>query len=334
MPPDTLNVLTWHVHGSYLESLAACGHRIYLPVGRGDEPGYAGRTDGFDWPSNLVEVDAARVSDLELDVVLSQSVRNWQQDRHEILSPEQLREVPMVHVEHDPPREHPTDTRHPIDDPDALIVHVTHFNRLMWDSGRTPTAVIEHGVRVPDDVTYTGELERGLVVVNGLGWRGRRLGLDLFLAARERLPLDLVGMESIELGGLGEVRPRELPRLMGRYRFFFHPVRYTSLGLALLQAMAVGVPPVALATTEVVETIRDRVSGFTSTNPDVLHRRMEQLLEDAELAHRLGAGARHTARTRYGIDRFAAEWHALLADVTQRRRRGARRDPQVMEEVA
>jgi hypothetical protein len=319
MPREGLNVLTWHVHGSYLESLAACGHRILLPVGRDGEHGYGGRAAGFRWPSNVVEVDAARVSRTELDVVLSQSRRNWEQDRHELLSPRQLREVPMVHVEHDPPREHPTDTRHFVDDERALLVHVTHFNRLMWDSGSTPTAVIEHGVGVPPEARYTGELERGLVVINGLGWRGRRLGLDLFLAARERLPLDLVGMESAELGGLGEVTPSELPRLMGRYRFFFHPVRYTSLGLALLQAMAVGVPPVALATTEAVEAIRDRVTGFLSTDPEVLMTRMEQLLADPALARRLGAGARHTARTRYGIARFGAQWRDLLERVARRR---------------
>src|SRR5690606_4698544 len=99
----------------------------------------------------------------------------------------------------------PTDTKHPFDDPDGLLVHVTAFNDLMWDSGSTPTRVIEHGVIVPDDVRYTGEIERGLVVVNGLPKRGRRLGADVFEAVRKKVPLDLVGLGSEAVGGLGEV---------------------------------------------------------------------------------------------------------------------------------
>ena len=49
---------------------------------------------------------------------------------------------------------HPT----PLADRDDLpIVHVTHFNALMWDSGRAPTTVIEHGI-VDPGYRYTGEL--------------------------------------------------------------------------------------------------------------------------------------------------------------------------------
>ncbi|MBB5447679.1 hypothetical protein HDG38_006324 [Paraburkholderia sp. WSM4177] len=71
---------------------------------------------------------------------------------------------------HDPPQENPFEQWHWVDDPGTLLVHVTHFNRLMWDSGVTPTRVIEHGVVVPDGVRYNGELQRGIVVVNHI-WR-------------------------------------------------------------------------------------------------------------------------------------------------------------------
>jgi hypothetical protein len=49
----------------------------------------------------------------------------------------------------------------------------------MWDCGVTPTHVIEHGVVVPKGVRYNGELERGIVVVNHLVHRGRRLRRNL-----------------------------------------------------------------------------------------------------------------------------------------------------------
>src|SRR5690606_24860036 len=201
-----LRILTWHQHGTYLWSLSHLPHQIVLPVRPGRPQGYGGRTGAFDWPPNVHEVPADRVPEIGLDVILHQSAATWLADRHEILS-EAQRALPQVVIEHDPPRRSPTDERHPVDDPGALVVHVTHFNRLMWDNGRTPTAVIEHGVTVPDDARWTGERARGIVVVNNLASRGRRLGADLFAEAREEVPLDLVGMGSEELGGLGEVPP-------------------------------------------------------------------------------------------------------------------------------
>jgi hypothetical protein len=306
-----LHVLTWHVHGNYLYYLAHCGHELYLPV---NASGEGGRGSSFDWPDTVHELSAEEVRDTEFDVVLFQHRRNWDVDQYEILSDEQRR-GPRIYLEHDPPREHPTDTRHPVADPDVLLVHVTHFNDLMWDAGPTPTRVIEHGVKVPADARYTGELARGVVVVNGMPWRGRRLGLDVYQRLAWRLPLDLVGMESDEVGGLGAVPPRDLARFIARYRFFFNPIRYTSLGLAVLEAMAVGLPIVALATTELPTVIENGTSGYIGTSLDELEAHMRQLLADPREARRLGQGARQTAVARFGIDRFAADWNAVLREV-------------------
>src|SRR5215211_2092775 len=207
-----LRILTWHVHGSYLDSLVQTGHDFFLPVAA---DGSGGRGD-WGWPDTVHEVPSEAVRDLDVDLVLFQSEANWREGSL-ILSDDQLR-GPRIYVEHDPPREHPTDTRHPVDDPDVLLVHVTAFNDLMWDSGRTPTRVIEHGVSVPDDVRYSGELERGIVVVNNLRKRGRRLGRDVYERARETIPLDLVGMAAESLGGLGEVKRDVLPAFEARDR--------------------------------------------------------------------------------------------------------------------
>jgi hypothetical protein len=309
-----LRVLTWLVHGNYLWYLSSIPHDIFLPVRPGAPEGYGGRGASFTWPDNVHEVPAEEVRDLDVDVVLTQSHRNWFEDRGAILSPAQL-ELPHVHIEHDPPRTSPTDARHPIDDPAVLVVHVTPFNRLMWDSGRCPTRVIEHGVRVPDTAQYTGELERGLVVVNGLAHRGRRLGADVFDEVRRSVPLDLVGMQSEAAGGLGEVPPTELAVFEARYRFFFNPIRWTSLGLAVCEAMMVGLPIVALATTEMVTVVENGVSGFVDTDVGRLVERMHELLGDPALARRLGEGARRTALRRFSIDRFAADWDSTLCDV-------------------
>jgi glycosyltransferase involved in cell wall biosynthesis len=196
------------------------------------------------------------------------------------------------------------------------LVHVTHFNNLMWDSGRTPTLVIEHGVLIPEAVRYNGGVERGLVVINGLSKRGRRLGLDIFQKVRERVPLDLVGMMAEDLGGIDAVPHEDLPAFAAQYRFFFNPIRYTSLGLAVCEAMMIGMPVIGLATTEMVTVIENGVSGYLDTNVERLVGCMRELLSDPEEARWLGDGARRTALERFSIGRFIEDWNRAFALVT------------------
>ncbi|MDQ4131534.1 MAG: glycosyltransferase [Actinomycetota bacterium] len=309
-----LRVLTWHVHGSYLENLARAPHDFFLPLREGRPEGYGACLPGFDWGPNVREVPAEDVRRLALDVVVFQSRRNWEIDQYELLSPAQQR-LPRIFLEHDPPREVPTDTRHVVDQSDVLLVHVTPFNDLMWDSGRTPTRVIDHGVAVPADVRWTGERDQGLAVVNCLERRGRRAGVDVFLRARGEVPLELVGMESERLGGRGEIPRTELAAFEARYRFFFNPIRYTSLGLAVLEAMAIGMPVVGLATTEMATAIESGVSGYVNTDLGRVVEAMRDLLKDWSIAAELGEGARRRVLERFHIDRFVRDWDAALRAV-------------------
>jgi glycosyltransferase involved in cell wall biosynthesis len=317
-----LRILTWHVHGNYLYYLSQVPHEFYVPVKTGRPEGYGGRAGTLPWPDNLHEVLADEVQELALDCVLFQSRKNYEVDQHEILSDAQ-RQLPQIYLEHDPPRQSPTDTRHPAADADLLLVHVTDFNNLMWDNGQTPTRVIDHGVVVPEDVRYTGELDRGLVVVNDMPARGRRLGLDVFLQARQRVRLDLVGMGSEQLGGLGEVPHDQLPSFQTRYRFFFNPIRYTSLGLAVCEAMMLGMPVLGLATTEMITAVENGRTGYVDTNLDRLIERMQELLADPAQARTMGEAARRYAEKRFNIERFVHDWCETLALVAAGRRHSA-----------
>ena len=312
-----IRVLTWHIHGNYLLYLSQTRVEFYLPVKPGPAEGYGGRGRTFPFPDRVHDVPADAVRDMEFDCVLFQTRKNYEVDQLEILS-ERQRRLPRIYLEHDPPRQHPTDTRHWFDDPDGLLVHVTPFNALMWDSGRTPTRIIDHGVFLPEGVRYSGDLRRGIVVINHLRTRGRLLGADIFDAVRDEAALDLVGMDSESLGGLGEVRPMELAGFESRYRFFFNPIRWTSLGLAVIEAMTLGMPIVGLATTEMATAVENGVSGYVDTDIRRLVEAMQWLLDDPAEAQRLGEGARRRALDRFHIDRFAADWEEALRLVTGR----------------
>lgn len=311
-----LNILIWHIHGSYLNALARLEHTLYLPVKEGRPEGYGGRGPTFDLPGSVREVPAENVRDLDLDLVIYQTPKNFQEDAQEILS-EPQRALPKIYLEHNTPRPDAVHTPHLIDDPRVLLVHVTHYNRLMWDNGRTPTMVIEHSVAIDPAIHYSGHIERGITVVNGMQKRPRIAGLDLFLQARNAVPIDAAGMETEEFGGLGDIPYRELHRRVAEYRFLFSPIRYTSLPLAVIEAMTIGMPVVALATTELPTVIEHGKTGFISCDMHELIVSMRRLLTDPDEARMLGENARAIALKRFGLGRFLDDWNSACMRAMQ-----------------
>jgi hypothetical protein len=313
-----LRVLTWHVHGSYLWYQSHVPVTWLLPVTPERANPYGGRGATFDWPDNVVEVPVQEVREQDIDVVLTQHRSNWELHRHQLLGG-RVEEIPRVHVEHDPPPSWPNDALHPVQDEATTLVHVTPFNALMWDSGRTPSRVVDHGVVVPD-LPWTGEREAAITVVNNLYRRGRRLGPDVFDGVAAEVPVDLAGMDGgAHARWLGDVRLSELHRRLPEYRAFFNPIRYTSLGLAVVEALALGVPVVGLATTEMASAVHNGVSGWVDTDPRKLVGHLRRLLADPDEAAALSAGARRTARDRFGIERFASDWTDVLERAAGRR---------------
>jgi glycosyltransferase involved in cell wall biosynthesis len=314
-----LNILVWQIHGSYLNTLVQAPHRFYLPTKPGKPEGYGGRGPTYSWSPGTIEVPAEEVRDLELDLVVYQTMKNFFEDAREILTPEQ-RALPAIYLEHNTPQGRINELVHPVNDPGVLLVHVTHFNDLFWDCRETPTRVIDHAVMpsTPEG-GYTGELERGVSLVNDMPRRKRVVGGDVFARAREEVPLDLFGFNSKEVGGAGDLPQAEVHARMGSYRFYFNPIRYTSLPLSVLEAMEIGLPVVALATTELVTVLKDGENGFIDTNVENLIRRMRQLLDDPEQARRVGEAGRRTARERFGLERFVADWEAAFEETLRLR---------------
>lgn len=311
---NPVRVFTWHVHGTYLYYLSLGNYEIYIPVSKEKQEGYYGKGKTFPFGDNVKEIPAEEVKNIDFDCILFQSNKNWLVDQHEILN-ERQRKLPRIYLEHDPPRHSPTETKHVVNDPDVVIVHVSNFNKLMWNNHASKVVkVIEHGVPMPG-AEYQGELNKGIVVVNNLFQRGRRLGVDIFREISKKIPLDHIGMGTKEYGGLGEVLHSDLPEFISHYRFFFNPIRYTSMGLAVIEAMMTGMPVVALATTEYVTVIRNHQNGFISTDVDYLVHKMQLLLSNRSWAAGMGANGKQYAEERFNIYRFTEEWRNLFEAV-------------------
>ena len=310
-----MRVFLWHVHGGYTNSFVRGGHEYLLPVVPDRGPNGLGRSQTFDWPDSVVEVTPEDARDAEVDVVILQRPEELEL-AEKWLGRKPVRDVPTLYLEHSLPQGRIGEMRHPTADrTDLLLVHVTHFNELFWDAGTTATRVIEHGI-VDPGYRYSGELARAAVVVNEPVRRGRVTGTDLLPSLNGRVPIDLFGMGTGELGGLGDVKPPHLWDEMARRRVYVHPIRWTSLGFSLLEAMHLGMPVVALATTEVVEAVPPE-AGVVSTRVEALTDGIRRLVDHPEEAHQSGRAGRAAVLARYGLDRFLAEWDELLAEVAR-----------------
>jgi glycosyltransferase involved in cell wall biosynthesis len=309
-----MRILLWHVHGSWTTAFVQGRHTYLIPVDAERSPDGLGRARTYDWPRNAVEVTEEEAADEDVDLVVLQRPHELEGLAERWLGGRRPgRDVPAVYLEHNAPQARIAEMRHPAADRDDLtVVHVTHFNDLFWDCGGTPTRVIEHGVPDPGE-RYTGELPRCAVVINEAQRRGRVTGTDLLPRLSEAAPIDLFGMGSEPLGG-DDLPQERLHDEMARRRAYLHPIRWTSLGLSLIEAMYLGMPVVALATTEVAEAVPE-AAGVVSNRMDRLQQGLRELVGDPDRAREAGRAARRAAQDRFGIDRFLGDWDALLEEV-------------------
>jgi hypothetical protein len=316
-----VRILLWHVHGAWTTAFVHGGHDYVVPVLPDRGPDGVGIARTYAWPGDRVtELPPERLRDEPFDAVVLQRPHELERLCEAWTGRRPGRDLPAVYVEHNAPQGRIAEMRHPAAGrDDLLLVHVTHFNALFWDAGGTPTRVIEHGVVDPGE-RYSGELPRAAVVINEARRRARVTGTDLLAGFSHAAPLDLFGMDAQSVATGNGVRAiDDLPQArlhdeMARRRVYLHPIRWTSLGLSLLEAMHLGMPVVALGTTEVHEAVPGG-AGIVSTRVDLLADALRRLVADPGEAAERGRAARAAALERYGLARFLSDWDAVLREV-------------------
>jgi glycosyltransferase involved in cell wall biosynthesis len=316
-----VNVLIWHHHGSWTTAFVQGAHTYLVPVVAGRGPDGRGRAATWRWPDQAREVTRAELAHIDVDVVVVQCPRDLRLARRWLGGRIPGRDVPLVWLEHNTPRSLLGDARHPMADrDDVVVVHVTHTNDRFWDTGRTRTVVIEHGVIDPG-LRYRGDRGAAASVINEPLRRGRAVGADLLAGFASVGQLEVYGMDADLLPAhpamrtIAGVDQAELHQRLAGARVYLHPYRWTSLGLALIEAMMIGMPVVALATTEVPAAVPSD-AGVVSNDLERLHRAVAGYLADPELAAATGRRARASALERFSLDRFGADWDLLLKEVT------------------
>ncbi len=124
-----------------------------------------------------------------------------------------------------------------------------------------------------------------------------------------------------ELGVRGRVRflgaQAEVERILPLADLFLLPSEYESFGLAALEAMACGTPPLAFVAGGLPEVITDGVDGVLAPSCDdaALARAAVALLEDPARLAATGLAARRTAETRFAGDAVVPLYERLYERV-------------------
>lgn len=315
-----MRILVWNAHGGWADALVRGHHEYLMPVNADGGGGRGPR----DWPASVYDVRAHEVREAEPDVVILQRLE-------ELEWAEQLtgrtpgRDLPAIFVEHNTPRQMYPAARHPLaGQRDIPVVHVTHFNSLMWDMDGARHRVIPHGV-VDPGYLYTGDIAAGAAVINEPIRRWRVTGTDLLPDLAMAAPIDVFGMGGdhfmSQMGSpdgplchRGDLPTEDLHREVAQRRVYLHPNRWTSLGLALLEAMMTGMPVVGVDATEIRRAVPPE-AGILSTDPSDLRQAFAALVQDPERSAAMGAAAREYVQEHYALARFLDAWDEALADV-------------------
>jgi glycosyltransferase involved in cell wall biosynthesis len=141
---------------------------------------------------------------------------------------------------------------------------------------------------------------------------------------RDRLRLVLLGGTAVgagEFGGMHAYRAGFVDAIhdaMAGLDMLWHPSAAEGLGTAVIDAMALGVPPVAFATGGLAELVEPGLSGLLVPpgNTAAFALEVARMASDDAIRHRLADGGRARA-AQFGVDRMvdgtAAVYERVLA---------------------
>ena len=200
----------------------------------------------------------------------------------------------------------------------GLFVAISDMKLASWG---LPGRVVPPGVDPGEYTGWTGEAAAALTVGNLLAERDHMLGYSALAAALAGLPWRILGTNPTL--GVREAPDWDALRAAYRtHRCYAHATRWPwedGWNLALLEAMATGMPVVTW--THPTSPIRPGLEGFLADDAEDFRRWVRRLLDDPELAARLGARARARALACFPLDAFVARWQTVLAQAADPARR-------------
>ena len=188
---------------------------------------------------------------------------------------------------------------------------ISDYNRDKWGFDQSEAEVIYHGLDLeeykPDNRPRQPYL---LSCVNDWINRDVWCGYSLWKRVSNGLPTKVRG----NTPGLstGTKNLAELLDELNTASIYLNTSIISPVPMASLEAMAMGCAVVTTATCCMPEIIQNGQNGYITNDETMLRFYCEKLLKDEPLARKLGAAARETIRTKFGLDRFLSQWQDVF----------------------
>lgn len=210
-----------------------------------------------------------------------------------------------------------------------VVLNGSVFNKPEVEGADLSTLGIRKEHRV---IANCGNLQKGKnqrMFIDGFGYLVRRFPDVRGLIIGRELPgephmrsyletyIDERGLsEHVHLTGFRD----DVPQLMHRFAVFCLTSYSEGMPNVVLEAMAAARPVVVTPVGDLPYIIEDGQNGFLVDidNAEQMARIVQRLLEDPELAARVGAAAQETVRTRFGCARMAQEIETIFVETLQR----------------
>ncbi len=162
--------------------------------------------------------------------------------------------------------------------------------------------------------------DRGLTLSLDVVGGGHEVGEQEAEELRER-----IRSSGLPVRLLGSLSPEDVAEALQRAQLFVLPSHYEGQPIAILEAMASGLPVVVTTVGANPDVVRDGVDGrvVPSHDPEALAAALEELIRDPQLRVRMGTSARARAAEGYDLPVLAKRMIKEYSDLTPVRRTAA-----------
>lgn len=316
-PKKKLNILTMPTHEGYQSALDKTGHNFYMLTGQ-NVKGWDFQTRPLPPNHYMLTGDMDfHIPRIKFDLILCQNRTAQFPVLNNIAK---MLGLPMIVLEHTEPP--PGLTKLQLTQVANMLgdfhVTITEHNLRSWDlPNRVNCAVIPHGIDTVAFSGWTGEDPIGVSMVNHFPSRDIFCGWNLWQHINQTIPMKLFG-DNPTLNTESLRTPQDIARELGKCRFFLNTSQYSPVPLSMLEAMACGCPVVTTAKQEIPKIIENGVNGFISNDPNELVKYCNMLLNDYDLAAKIGQAGRETIKTRFSMEQFISNWNHVFSLVREK----------------
>jgi glycosyltransferase involved in cell wall biosynthesis/SAM-dependent methyltransferase/Tfp pilus assembly protein PilF len=325
---SALRVLTFNFHEPYLCMMARTGHDYTIglfsegPMARSWQTRYRPR------PANMVPMDESQwrteLSQGKFDVVIAQNENN----ANSIADLVARSRTPALLVLHNRRTFLEAGLRRAgaekLPAYAELLARLNAFMSFVYISEskradyKIDGRVIRPGIDVEEFGGYRGDIEAVLRVGNQMRARDLMFDVDFQERVCAGFETRVMGDDPLIPGATPSSSYEELLDAYRSHRCLLHVTREDfedGYNLATLEAMACGTPVVSLANP--TSPLTDGFDGFVSYEADVLCTRIQELLDDRDLARRVGERGRETVASKFPMSKFVESWSEAIATAAE-----------------